>query len=364
MKYYIIIVITSILLSACTKDKIGEDIIQIKIDYNDLTNIKLSEYSDSINFIPLQTNDDCIIGRISLVKIFKNNIYVLDRLSNSLFVFDSKGNVVYILDKIGQGPDEYTQLTDFDIRSNGIFVLDMPGQSIIHYDFNFKLINRTRITEITGNLLVVENYYWLYTEPNYRPDDYELTGINSDGKQGKRFFPREILKNMPEANWAGSNVFESYHDKYYYSDRFSNLIFQYTDEKWEKYLEISFGDKTFPSDKSINDFNSLFSDFPYIVRRNFFISENYLIMDFFFDHKRYYTFYNFKENSVQSGFINNDLIQDFDVFFPRWISKDCLIGTIDAESLIEDHANLIKSTNSLSNVKLGDNPILVIYTLK
>ena len=87
---------------------------------------KLSDIASSFSIIPLETNDSCLIGEISKLEFFNENIFVLDKIySARLFVFSKNGKFLYDIGKRGTAPDEYIQINDFSIsrKKNLIYVL-------------------------------------------------------------------------------------------------------------------------------------------------------------------------------------------------------------------------------------------------
>jgi hypothetical protein len=133
--------------------------------------------------------------------------------------------------------------------------------------------------------------------------------------------------------------------------------------EWKEYAKYSFGYKTFPDDKNLFEYDITSPEFPYMLRNNFFISKSFLIIDFMKDNKRYFSFYDKNMQSLKSGKIVNDMT-GCNMFFPRWISNNILIESINSEFLLNDFHTLIEKESSLSNLKMDDNPILILYSLK
>jgi hypothetical protein len=86
----------------------------------------------------LETHVDHLISFVKKV-IFSPNgeiIYILDPNQHKIFIFNSSGKFLSILDDQGEGPDEYLEITDFqiDFKKQIIEVLDY--QRIKKYDLN------------------------------------------------------------------------------------------------------------------------------------------------------------------------------------------------------------------------------------
>lgn len=115
-------------LSACKNSPVM-DVGEVRtINCSKITDdtFKLSDIASSFSIIPLETNDSCLIGEISKLEFFNENIFVLDKTySARLFVFSKNGKFLYDIGKRGTAPDEYIQINDFSIsrKKNLIYVL-------------------------------------------------------------------------------------------------------------------------------------------------------------------------------------------------------------------------------------------------
>jgi hypothetical protein len=151
------------------------------------------------------------------------------------------------------------------------------------------------------------------------------------------------------------------------------------EDKWQEYMTLSFGDKTL--DKDINEYysnkemNMYDKDFPYIVRQDFFVFRNFLMFDFYIYSGQYLRpyccFYDLKTKETKAGKVKNDLIPDYESWFPMSYngyssqSNNRLIECVAPEWILSDeygfYKGLCKSDESLKDLTEDDNPVLVIY---
>jgi len=336
----------------------------IEIDLEQLNRMPLSQFVSDVTVIPLETNNQTIIGQISKIQIFNNQLYILDELSNSIMIFDKNGKFIKKLNKIGQGPGEYIRLKDFEVNENGLYILDISGRKINHYDTNLNFITKTNLESISSYFTINDNFYWLYNEPNLSSNYYQLTKIDQHGKVSVKDFQKKASADSHEYNWSSSHVFQKNNTEFYFSPPYSNSIYIEKGDDWLNAFTFSFGKKTFPKNKNINDYNIADDDFPFIIRENFYCSEKYLIIDFLFKNKCQFAFFDKESKKVHSGVINNDLISEYDRFFPRFLTGNCFIEIVDAEYILTDFQGLIPFNKNLEKLQEDDNPILVLYSLK
>jgi hypothetical protein len=347
----------------------------LEIDYKNLEEIRLSDYVKNIKVVKLATSNDVLIGEIVKVEIFNNRIYVLDRQSNALYVFTDEGEIFYTLRKIGQGPEEYICLFDFEVTNDGVYLSDI-GNAIIHYDSDFNFIRKIDHYSAAGNFVMNDTYFWIFREPYPIPYN-QILMMDRDGHTVEEFFPKKASKD--EENLASSNLFQKQRSQLYFSPRYGNTIYKWDNEnKWQEFITLSFGGKTFDGDineyysKNMNKSNTV--DFPYIVRKDFFVLNNFLLCDFHIDRRLYCCFYDLKTKEVKAGKVKNDLIPDYKSGFPMSYngytsqSANSLIECVMPEWIVSEeygfYKGLCKIDASLKDLTEDDNPVLLIYEFK
>lgn len=98
-----------------TSIPVSSDFETVQIDTN-TSSLKLSAVAKSIDYVPLETLEECAIGRIDKLLVDSTRIYLLDKkISKALFVFDKGGKFLY---KKAVRQDELirtNEITDFAI---------------------------------------------------------------------------------------------------------------------------------------------------------------------------------------------------------------------------------------------------------
>ncbi len=83
--------------------------IKIKFDPESMERSKvgLSAFIESIEYIPLETTDDCVIDKGMVFDYDDTHIIVKDNTCQSAYLFDRKGNFLRTIGSTGGGPDEF-----------------------------------------------------------------------------------------------------------------------------------------------------------------------------------------------------------------------------------------------------------------
>lgn len=97
----------------------------VELDIETLINRKakmlsFNEIIDTIEFIPLETKNECLVGRI-LNTVF-NSDYIFINQPSGIFQFSSGGNFIRQVGQRGRGPGEYMQMRDIILVNDTLFV--------------------------------------------------------------------------------------------------------------------------------------------------------------------------------------------------------------------------------------------------
>lgn len=116
---------------------------RISVNPEKIANINLSSFCESINYIKLETNQNCFIAKIDKISKFKNHFYILDQTGKKLVAFDNTGKYLFNIGSIGKGPGQYINLTDFviDEKREQIELYDIVQKKNIRYSYDGKFID-------------------------------------------------------------------------------------------------------------------------------------------------------------------------------------------------------------------------------
>ena len=188
---YFIVLYQLVLVISCGRKNDTFDNIknydEIKITPEKDKVIKLSSFASEIEYLKLETHDDCLITRIDKYIKHKNLFFLFDSEIRGLFVFDEMGRFKYKIANKGKGPGELVFMTTFciDTYLDRIEIWDAGKTAIIVYDISGQYINEIKLEKL--NIVNFEKTpsgeYFIYNEP-------EKT-IYSNGKEnhfaGSRF---------------------------------------------------------------------------------------------------------------------------------------------------------------------------------
>ena len=183
----VLAIILSAIIASCKGGKqSAEDIIivDVKATYPEKELI-LQDFMD-VEYVPLETTDEFIThGRLEVAG--KNLLLVTNRVDDgNILVFDRTGKGLRIINRLGQGGEEYTDISELvlDEDNEEIFVKDNSIKKILVYDLYGNFKRSFKLPDTDGyytytfnydrdNLISYKNY--IATEDNEQPHHFIIS---------------------------------------------------------------------------------------------------------------------------------------------------------------------------------------------
>lgn len=376
-----------LLLNACIQIEV--EIPTLKVDPYDATEINISEFVDTIEYIKLETKPECLIGqRIYRVTLRDKFIYVHDIDQHAIFIFDKQGKYVDKLNKQGRGPGEYVAMgaSFIDENEENIDVIsrDPRQHKLIRYsNINFKLMSIDSLPAISANSVRRVNdiyYYGCQGANNLVNDNLVNAGIIivKNGVVIKTLFLNEVSKDNSLFSYNPETFTVNSENEIFASIMFDNTFYQITDNEAIPIYRVDFGkynideklkSMTTPDRIKYWQQNPLKVQFP-MLHVN---TSNLLLFTYNFN-KSEYQYISLKNYGkvFHAKRINNDITG-----FPQKIVLSSASNGINHEVWDEGYLiEIIFPSNELKNfedsvslaglgkVTLNDNPIIVRMKLK
>ncbi|NDV66538.1 6-bladed beta-propeller [Bacteroides sp. 224] len=90
-----------------------------------------------IKYIPLETNENCLISAIDKVIYKHHKFYVFDKGGSAIYVFNENGKRIHTIHQVGNGPGEYDYPMDIDVDKDGnLYVYNHTNQTLLKFPFD------------------------------------------------------------------------------------------------------------------------------------------------------------------------------------------------------------------------------------
>ena len=371
-----------------TVDKTDENSLQrIEFDLNKQhVNIHDVGLISDIAIVNL-ANEEVILGEINKVIKKYDRIYILDKnKTHSVFIYDNSGNLINFISNVGNGPEEYIQLTDIFTNSMDatLNLVSRMDRKILKYDLegaNFKQVeylpkNFRQFSKLEDGYV---GYMGNYIEDGKHPKN--IFTLSKDLQIKGEFL--EIDETWDSKVLDNGSVFSNYEDKTYFIQPMDFNVYSIGTDMISKTYYIDFGDKSWPQDLTeYGDVRRVLRETPerYIQRfYDFQETDNFLIIKLLIKGQYCLALYN---KSTQETFVADLTPYTDKYFFPFvkivGIDENAIYTSIEASEMKvfvtgKNEYNNFESQypeqikrlrEKFPNINEEGNPFLIIYYLK
>lgn len=387
MKHYIFILIF-IFLFSCVDKKENIEIIHLDDAIDNVVSIDLNVLTDSIRYIPLETNDSCLISKIEKVALVDSFVFVQNK-EDDLYAFNLNGDYLYTIGGMGKGPGEYIILIDFfvDKTKKRISIFDQAQSKIIEYSYDGEFLNEFRVKCCPDGVKKIKDSYHFSTAFLGRDTIiYEYKGnevINN-------FTKKDLCLEQYTEHVSHMQSLSSFDDSVTYWTELNNYVFRIKDGKVLKRYLFDYGKDSYEIDK-VKDVNeNPRAPGPYGSVDRFIETKQYIFIFSLFKQKAKHILYDKKTKiasvvdnqiCIRNALFNNfSFVNTKDGLVNFWPDKNGKINDTmlyqtfyaynfkesnfcDPEGEVQKSKN-IQLQKIIDESSYTDNPVIMIITLK
>ena len=194
--------------------------------YQKKNSILLSQIADDIEYIPLETTNECLLdGTLRNIVITEKEIFIFDY--NKGYRFTRNGKFINSIGKKGQGPGEYIRPMDMAVDTVNQWVYFMDRIGIVTYDYSGKHIKtlsidkRSHLLLVGKDQLIIEDSNYLFAAPE---DRYSIYIYSEKENRLLSKFSCERKDNIPALSMC-SPIMYSYDNNFFLKDYWSDTIY-------------------------------------------------------------------------------------------------------------------------------------------
>lgn len=401
-KHFVIIVIVCFINCIFSKGQ-SKNLITVDIEkaFNNVKEIMLSDFVESIEYIVLETEGHPIETQL---KVYSNAKQLACIAFRQMYLFDRQtGKFIMEIGKYGRGPEEYrtSKYFDSDIQcfiAQG-FDKDMD---IVEYNLNGKMTRRIPVPQkeivirkegdpwgdqlyIIGSIFLDKHTVVFYNN-NVGDVKERLLITDENGKVFRTFYNsnRFIRQNMKLIH-EFPPIFYRHGENTMFYENCIDTIYRVNKNSMISHFQLKMGKYKPPYEKRGGELNDLDSYFKFsCIGEN----DNFLFFDFSYKRNRrdlfptsFFGYYNKKTELVKIADADHNgrrIINNIDNFsaiqLSKWTINDRdneMVSYIEAKDIVEwfkknpkEAKQLPVHLQKLSKVKENDNPIVVIAKLK
>jgi len=383
-------------LLSCTSEVQEHDVQDsLKVIYlDDLTpnveNLNLSDIAESIEYIPLETDEECLIDKIVDVQLSDDYIFI--RRVGELYQFDQDGNFIRKLFRIGKGPGEcYARDFSLDNVNELVYVFDNYKYKYNTYSFDGEFLGSMadpNPMESTGSNFLFQNDQLIFEISDYSPPPNTFMSFDLDREEILYKHVNEDYETLKDIGKRRricvSGFIRKYEDLILFKEKFRDTLFQTTDftDISPRYIfngsrnRLSYKDYyTKPSqvieDKKYVESYYETSKYLFVYYCSLSFPFHLLIFDKESDSVAIKNLHHIGDYTIYNDFDDGPGISLFQSLTFGWFQDEYIYTYIEPQALIEEFrsGNLpaIESNrihNLIAQVSVNDNPILIKIKLK
>ncbi|MBN2635720.1 MAG: 6-bladed beta-propeller [Prolixibacteraceae bacterium] len=200
--------------------------------------VNLSEIAKSVEFIPLENNQESMLGNIMDVKLTPEYIFIKHTGSPLLTQFDQNGKFIRHIGTEGRGPKEYGLMRIFslDEKHRLIYIQTNWTRKILVYNFEGEYIKTIRYpaVERLHNVWARDSFMMSYGSPYSGNDLYTFleTSLSGDTTQtiaNHIFWDKKEDRSVSNSYW-GRNEFYWVENKLHMKGWYNDTVYTYNNE--------------------------------------------------------------------------------------------------------------------------------------
>ncbi|MDY0201426.1 MAG: 6-bladed beta-propeller [Tenuifilaceae bacterium] len=376
--------VASFVIVSCNINNNKEDlrVIDLAESFDAKKFLNLSDIATEVEYIPLETGNDIMIGRNPVVYATKD--FILIFTFRQILQFNREdGAFVREIGQIGNGPEEYTRatlLTPVEEGTQTIFAL--TNNKRISYSFDGKYKGSILLNSDVADVVKISTNYFAGYHPNFTGNEsVKVSLYDSLGNVLSKFRNHSIAPNEENAInvWNPHGWFYKFNNQTYFAELFNDTLYSINSNQLKARYLFNLG-RYSPLYKKQNtiDFASKESANHFLFN-SIFESERYLFYTFRYRRQVITAAYDKATQAIRFstpddaktiGGIVNDVHNLFPFTLSSITSNDELIGLIDAHKIVqwlsENKLEYVLSPQilNLKQISESDNPLVVIAKLK
>lgn len=272
-----------VVLSSCHSKEKVEEFLVIPVNVYQNEPLPLSEITEKIRIIELETTDECLIGDVRLIFNSDDYIIVFDGKhdENKVLLFDATGHFIRRISKRGQGPGEYTHISSVavDFENKRIYIhshsyklmcFDFKGifvSEMLSFQGEYLNFTNNKLTAIVSSITAgditdykINTVFYEISNDLQTVDSMVIYSRNRDDY----FYGYDVIKNY--LTYTDGNMYFFYpllHEKDF---SYRDTLYQFNDNSLTPHLRLKFSDE---SSKPFREITQLYRSSRYVFARCF-----------------------------------------------------------------------------------------------
>lgn len=370
-----------ILVACGTKDtnqKSGTVVINIEQAFNNKVQFNLSCIAKMVDYIPLESKEDCLIS--AGLRMYLSKDYIITIAHRQMFLFDRHtGKFIKEIGHFGKDPGGYRYtlfVMPYDEQKEILYAGGGNSHSYNGYSFDNKLIKIMNTPPNSDSFARLNDSLNVACIKNFSGEEEKKLVLFNDENSCVKYFPnysRFKINTNDVVSWGIEGSFYRFNNSLYFYELFNDTIFEVAEDKLAPRYILNKGKYAPPYEKQMSgDFMEKEANH-YFLMRNVYESQNNVFFSFRYENSEHSGLYS--KLDQKTYMLDNGLGNDLDYFvpfYPKSIYQNrYLTSFVEASAILEwfnNNPELAKklplNLQKLRNMRETDNPVIMIAELK
>ena len=348
--------------------------------------IKLSDIADSVQYVPLETNDKCLIDFINSGKVVKTGKYWFVSSNTRLYQYTADGKFVRNIGSRGGGPGEFNYFQQIDVNEDTglIFMLTTSGKVNVYematgkflYDIKIPDKETAQFAMLNDTLVVA----FMLNSSGQQKERIYISG--QKGNILNTFYRSDLFEVKSGTRWLMMSGIDRYMFRYKdlicYKEFYNDTLFVVTEKELQPRYVFDLGKYSIPIDCRMEACDGDWKTYntvaaPYI-RNQVIETDSLLFMPYNYwagekQRERHMVLYDKKTKecfSVPSGYIKNDFPGALPLRPATSLDRNILVSVWEVGDLMKEAEKnpAVLEHPQLKKLTEDDNPVLMVVYMK
>lgn len=208
-----------------------------KLDIKD-DKIPIADLIQSIEITRLEETEESLLMHVGQVNFHEDKMIILSNWT--FYIYSKTGEFLSKFNRKGDGPEEYSRMTDIWLEDGIIGVYSTIGRYIKRYDLQGGFIGGNRLDDRAANVYPYKSGYaldmhFIYTQDSLK---YSLVTVDDQMNLDRTFLPFVKHPGFRGAQFRSS--FFKVNDDLFYLHTMSDTVYRLTSDSVEPYIHYDF----------------------------------------------------------------------------------------------------------------------------
>lgn len=269
-----------------TVKKDGNRVVTFDIkELPEITSVKLSDLGFvDIEYIPLETTENCVISTIQEIKVGKGYFLIIDY--NKIYKFLNDGSFVAKIGTEGRGPDEFMNAHDVEIDEDNhdIYLVSAWQKKFNVYSEQGEFIRSFHCPQSTTSFQITEDGILCYNSNIMGNMVISFNLIDTLGRTIKNFSNKYIWNRVQTSAILNEILFYRFDNQLFKKEIYTDTIYLFDNKVFKPHLIIEHGEKLLTT-AARSKYNPEYLFEKYITQDYLFEFGDYLYYEFMYDFK-------------------------------------------------------------------------------